>query len=123
MNIVLWIVQALVAILFGMASVMHGPGREQAMVQSNWIADTSPILLSLIAVVEFLGAVGVILPALTGIQRWLTPLAASGLALVMILAMGFHITRGEYPNIVFNLVLFALAAFVAYGRWVLSPLR
>ncbi len=63
-----------------------------------------------------------ILPTLTGILPWLTPLAASGLALIMLLAAGFHLVRREYPNIVFNLVLFALAAFVAYGRFVVVPL-
>jgi putative oxidoreductase len=122
MNIALWIAQALVAILFLMASVMHVPRREQAMAQSKWMADVAPALLIFIAIVEFLGAVGVIVPALTGILRWLTPLAAAGLALMMVLAMGFHAFRGEYPNMAFNFILFALAAFVAYGRWVLSPL-
>ena len=48
----------------------------------------------------------------------LTPLAATGLAIVMILAAVYHLTRREYPNIVFNLVLVALAAFVAYGRFI-----
>ena len=122
MNIALWIVQVIVAILFLMAGVMHGLRHEQAMAQAKWIADVAPALLIFIGVVEILGALGVILPALTGIQRWLTPLAASGLALMMVFAMGFHAVRGEYPNIAFTFILFALAAFVAYGRWVLRPL-
>ena len=50
------------------------------------------------------------------------PLAAVGLALIMVLAIGFHLTRREYPNIAANVVLLALAAFVAYGRFVVAPL-
>ena len=71
---------------------------------------------------ELLGGLGLLLPALTGILPWLTPLAAAGLALVMLLAMGFHATRRERPVIAFNTVLLLLAVFVAYGRFVSVPL-
>ncbi len=66
--------------------------------------------------------VGTILPALTGILPWLTSLAAVGLAITMLLAAGFHAMRREYRSIVFNVILLALTAFVAYGRWALAPL-
>lgn len=79
-------------------------------------------LLTFIGVAEILGGVGLIAPAATGILPWLTPLAAAALALVMLLARGFHAMRREYPNIVNNLVLLAVAAFVAYGRWMAAPL-
>ncbi len=88
----------------------------------KWPADVSPGLLTFTGVAEILGAIGLILPALTGILPWLTPLAALGLAVIMLLAAIFHLTRREYQNIVVNLVLLVLAAFVAYGRWVLVPL-
>jgi hypothetical protein len=68
------------------------------------------------------GGLGAILPAVTGIQPWLTPLAAALLALVMLLAFVFHIMRREYPNLAINSILFLLAVFVAYGRIVLLPL-
>jgi hypothetical protein len=61
------------------------------------------------------------LPAVTRIQTRLVPLAASGLVLVMIGAMMYHITRGEFTNLGFNLLLALLLAFVAYGRWKLVP--
>jgi VIT1/CCC1 family predicted Fe2+/Mn2+ transporter len=70
---------------------------------------------------ELLGGLGLLLPALTGTLPWLTPLAAAGLALIMLLAMGFHATRREAPAIVFNSILLVLAAFVAYGRFVVLP--
>jgi hypothetical protein len=75
----------------------------------------------LIGVAEILAGIGLALPTLTGILAWLTPLAAMGLIIVMVGAVIFHIPRKEYPNIVFNLVLLALAAFVAYGRFVVVP--
>lgn len=71
------------------------------------------------AIAESLAGVGLILPWITGILPWLTPLAAVGLVLVMIGAVIFHIPRKEYPNIVFNLILLVLAAFVAYQRFII----
>jgi hypothetical protein len=68
-----------------------------------------------------LGAVGLILPAVTGILTWLTPLAAALLALMTLLAVGFHVACREAPNVLAGLILFALAAFVSYGRWVIAP--
>jgi len=65
---------------------------------------------------------GLILPALTGVARWLTPLAALLLALLMAFAIVFHFPRREYPNIVFNAILGILVAAIAYGRFVASPL-
>jgi hypothetical protein len=62
------------------------------------------------------GAIGLILPLLTGILPWLTPVAAAGLVLTMLGAMATHIRRHENQMLVVNLVLLSLAAFVAYGR-------
>jgi hypothetical protein len=62
------------------------------------------------------GAVGLILPAVTKIATVLVPLAATGLAITMVLATVVHLRRGE-TRIVVNLVLLALAAFVAWGRF------
>lgn len=72
-------------------------------------------------VVEILGALGVILPRLTGILPVLTPLAAAGLALIMAIAISFHVRRKESSAIGLTALLFLMAAFVAYGRWFLVP--
>jgi uncharacterized membrane protein len=122
MNTALWIVQILLAITFLLAGVLHGFMQERAKVILGWPAQATRGQLLFIGVSEILGAAGLVLPALTGILPWLTPLAALGLDVLLILAAIFHFRRGEYPNIIFNLVLFALAAFVAYGRWALVPL-
>jgi hypothetical protein len=68
------------------------------------------------------GGVGLILPAMTGVKPKLTPLAAFGLTLVMILAAVFHIARGEYNFVPTNLVLGGVAAFIAYGRLFVRPI-
>ncbi|MFZ1267494.1 MAG: DoxX family protein, partial [Anaerolineae bacterium] len=70
-----------------------------------------------------LGGLGLILPGLTRIQTRLTPLAALGLAIVMVGAAAWHTTRGEFPNVIMNIVVAALMGFVAYGRWKLRPLK
>ena len=77
--------------------------------------------MRLIGSLEILGAIGLILPAVTGIWPWLTPVAAAGLALTMVGAMITHGRRGEYSSIAFNLVLLLLALFVVYGRFVIVP--
>ena len=71
-----------------------------------------------IGVCEFLGGAGLIVPAMTGVKPKVTPFAAFGLALVMILAAVFHIVRGEYNFVPINLVLGGVAAFIAYGLFV-----
>jgi hypothetical protein len=104
-----------------MAGVTHAFQYERAKAQFKWVADVPRSLVTFIGICEILGAIGLILPALTGILPWLIPLAGVGLALIMLLAAVFHLMRREYPNIATNLVLLALAAFVAYGRWMLAP--
>ncbi|GAA3467827.1 DoxX family protein [Nonomuraea roseola] len=86
-----------------------------------WYAAVPQSLIVFIGICEVLGGVGLILPAMTGVKPKLTPLAAVGLALTMILAAGFHIMRGEYALVPANLLLGGVAAFIAVGRWRLRP--
>jgi uncharacterized membrane protein YphA (DoxX/SURF4 family) len=124
MNIVLWIVQIVLGLAFIALGYNHGFNVEKAKTQQGmqWMGALPRGLMTFIGVAEILGGLGLILPAATGILPWLTPLAGAALALVLLLAAIFHLPRREYPNIVFNLVLLALAAFVAYGRWFIAPL-
>jgi len=122
MNILLWILQFLLGIYFILIGIMHfviPPGLPQAM---SWMYDLTPTLHWLSGTAEILGGLGLILPGLTRIKTWLTPLAALGLTLVMILALFYHLTRGETQNMGFNIMLAILSAFVAYGRWRIAPL-
>jgi uncharacterized membrane protein YphA (DoxX/SURF4 family) len=122
MNIALWISQVLLAIGFLFAGWMHAIRFQEAKKQMAWVRDVPEPLARLIGAAEILGALGLILPALTRILPWLTPLAASGLALLMILASAFHISRNEWRNLSSNLPLLALALFVAVGRFFIAPL-
>jgi uncharacterized membrane protein YphA (DoxX/SURF4 family) len=122
MNIALWISQVLLALGFLFAGWMHAIQLQEAKKRMAWVRDVPEPLARTIGAAEILGAIGLILPALTRILPWLTPLAASGLALLMILAVAFHISRNEWRNLSSNLPLLALALFVAVGRFFISPL-
>ena len=123
MKYALWIVQALLALAFLGAGFMKLATPVDQLAQSMvWVNDVPVWLVKFIGLAEVAGGLGLILPALTRIQPQLTPLAGAGLALDMIFAAIFHLSRGEFGFIVPNLVLLALAAFVAYGRWKLVPI-
>jgi uncharacterized membrane protein YphA (DoxX/SURF4 family) len=94
----------------------------QALQQVPWLSAVPQDLAIFIGIAEFLGGVGLILPAITGIKPKLTPFAAIGLTLVMTLAAVFHIARGEYIFVPINLVLGGVAAFIAYARLVVRPI-
>lgn len=122
MSILLWILQILLGIYFTLIGIMHFIVPPGLPVQMAWMYDLSPILHYISGSAEILGGLGLILPGVTRIKTVLTPLAALGLTVVMVLAMIYHLQRGETTNIPFNLVLAVLSAFVAYGRWKLAPL-
>jgi hypothetical protein len=84
---------------------------------SKWALDFSPGALRAIGALEFLGAVGLILPAALDIAPVLVPLAASGAALLFVGAVITRLRRGERATIVVDLVYLAMAAFVAWGRF------
>ena len=123
MKIALWIVQALLAVAFlGAGGLKAFTPIEGLAQQMAWVVDVSTQGIRFIGFAELAGALRLILPALTRILPWLTPLAAAGLVIDMLAATVFHLTRGEFGNIVPTLILLVLAAFVAYGRWKLVPI-
>lgn len=82
----------------------------------GWAEDFSPGLLKLTGAAEVAGAVGLTLPGAFGVATGLVPAAAIGLAFVMVGAILTHARRGQLPNLAVNLVLLALAVFVAVER-------
>ncbi len=124
MNIVLWVVQILLALAFLMAGAMKATQPiVKLAVRMKWVNAMKPSqLVRLIGILEVLAAIGLILPAVTGILPWLTPVAAIGLVLTMIGAMIVHIRLGEGSHIAPNIVLLLLAVFVVVGRFVVVPL-
>lgn len=119
MNVFLWVLQILLAVVFLGAGVMKLVRPKSALEpQMGWVADYSDGAVKGIGAVEVLAAVGLVLPWATGIAPVLTPLAALGLVLVMIGAAVVHGKRGEVvPFVIVNAVLLVLAAVVAWGRF------
>lgn len=119
MNIALWIVAGLLALLFLGAGAMKltQPKAKLAASGLSWTEDFSDNTVKAIGDLEALAGLGLILPAALGILPVLTPLAATGLVLVMIGAAITHVRRKEYPVIAANVVLLVAAAFVAWGRF------
>jgi uncharacterized membrane protein YphA (DoxX/SURF4 family) len=118
MNIVLWIVQGVLAAMFLMSGVTKSTQpREKLLPRLPWVEDFTTPVVRLIGGAELAAALGLILPAATGIATILTPLAATGLALIMALAATVHTRRKEPGAIAFNAVLLIAAVFVAWGRF------
>ena len=122
MNITLWLLQALTAITFGGHGFLLISGPQRMAERVPWVRALPAAFVRLLGLLEILGAIGVVVPAATGVLPSLTVAAAGGLVAMMLLAMLFHVTRREWPNIGLNFVLGALAFAVAYGRLVIEPL-
>jgi len=122
-RIALWTAQVLLAALFMMTGGMKVFLSPAEIVKA--VPDFAAVPLGLvrfIGIAEIAGAIGLILPAVTRIAPLLTPLAASGLAVVMILAALFHISRGEFAQLGLVIPLGAVATFVAWGRYKRAPI-
>lgn len=119
-NVLLWVIQGLLAALF----LFAGATKLMMPVEALTSQSTLPgAFLRFIGVVEVLGAIGLILPAATGIRRELTPLAAAGLVIIMLGATGLTIADGNVAPALIPLVVGILSAFVAYKRSALQTAR
>lgn len=120
MNIVLWLLQGLLAAQFA----YHGwfflapPPQFVELLNAQF-----PLWFRLfLGVAEVLAAVGLILPGVTRVAPWLTPLAGLGIMIVTASASVLHVLRGETSSAIITAVLFVIAALVAYLRWRVKPL-
>ena len=117
MNIALWIAAGTLAVLFLLAGLMKATQpKEKLSANMPWVEDFSSGQVKAIGIVEVLGAIGLIVPAATGIAPILTPLAAVGLVVTMLLAIVVHVRRNEKGVLPVNGTLLAVAAFVAVGH-------
>jgi uncharacterized membrane protein YphA (DoxX/SURF4 family) len=124
-RIALWVAQLLLAAEFAMAGyfkVFMPYAQLVKMAQEMHGAIVPEGLMHFIGVSELLGALGMILPALTRVQPKLTAWAAVGLGTIMVLASGLHLSRGEYGEVAMTLTLLAISAFVAWGRFKKAPI-
>ena len=121
-HVVLWVAQIALAALFLQAGYMKTFVPIAELSQVIPLAGDSPLLTRFIGVVELLGGLGLILPALVRILPTLTVAAAYGIATIMVLALFYHLFRAEYAAIGTNVVLGLLAVFVAWGRTAKAPI-
>lgn len=113
LSIVLWGVQGLLAVTFiwaGFMKLFH-PGS----LPFPWVKDNQTLVL-FTGILDLLGGIGIIFPAMLGIKPKLTIMAAYGIIILMVVACMFHISRGEAKDIGFNVVMALLAAFIIWGR-------
>jgi hypothetical protein len=118
LNIALWVAQALVGAMFLSGAFMKlGMPIPQLAKIMPWVQEVDPALVLFTGIVDGLGGIGILLPALARIQPRLTVYAAIGCAMLQVCAFVFHVSRGD-PSAASgtNVVLFLLATFVAWGR-------
>ena len=121
LRIGLWVVQVLLALVFAMSGGMKlAVPYEELLKQGPWVQSVPEGLVKFIGVAEVSGALGMVLPAATRIKPLLTPLAAAGFVVIMVLASGLHLSLGQPP--ILQVILGGLAAFVAWGRFRKAPI-
>jgi hypothetical protein len=119
MNRLLWVFQALLALLF-----LFAGGEKQVMSAAELTGQTvlPAALLRFVGVIEILGGLGLMLPGMLHIRTVLTPLAAAGLGIIMIGGVAVTIPTMGLATAALPFVTGAIALFVAYGRWRVAPL-
>ncbi len=123
LHVTLWVAQVLLAAAFLMAGAMKLTQPIAELGKSlPWVTAVPEGLVRFIGLAELAGALGLIVPSVTRIKPGLTVLAAYGLVLVMVLASGFHVTRGETAALPINVVLGGVALFIAWGRRSKAPI-
>lgn len=123
LHITLWIAQILLATtLIWSGSIKLFQSIEQLAAMWPWAGEVPVALVKFTGIVDLLGALGLVLPALLRIQPKFTPIAAIGIVVLMICAITFHILRGEGSNIGVNIIFALIAAFIAWGRLKKAPI-
>ena len=119
LNAVLWSVQGFLALFFLAAGAPKLIGR--GMERWTGFSDLPHPMVVFIGFTEVLGAAGLVLPMATGIVPWLTPLAAVGVGIIVLMATGFHLRADERVNALETGLWASIAAVIAIGRWDLVP--
>jgi len=121
MNIALWIVAGLLSVAYvgsgGLKVIMSKETIAATGPAAAWVEDYRPASIKAIGVLEVLGGLGLVLPPLVGVATDLVPLAALGLAMIMVGAAATRITRREYRLLVADLGYLVLIGFVVWGRF------
>jgi hypothetical protein len=120
LNIGLWIVQVSLLGIYASYGIYKTFFTEKAKEKMAWTNGRSDNFIRFVGIAELLGAIGVVLPMVTGFMPWVTVLAAVGLTLVQGFAIFTeHLPRQEYKFLPLNLYFAAMSVFVVIGRWAL----
>ena len=119
LNLVLWSVQVFLALFFLAAGAPKLIGR--GLERWTGFSELPRPMVVFIGLTEVLGAAGLVLPMATGIVPWLTPLAAVGVGIIVLMATGFHLRADERVNALETGLWASIAAVIAIGRWDLVP--
>ncbi len=123
MNRLLWALQWVFGIYWVTIGALHFVLPDGLPAQMSWMYDLSPTLHAVSGIFEILGGLGLILPAVTRRRTELVPLAALGLAIVMVGAMVWHVDHGSLATTgPLNAVIMAVMLFIAWGRSRRAPL-
>ncbi len=123
MNAVLWLLQIVLALAFlALGLLMLTQSRERLLRVAGWVEDFPQPVVTAIGVLELLGAVGVVLPGVLGVAGVVVPVAALGLAVLLVGAIATHLLRGEQDEVAAPVLLLVAAAAVAAGRLSAWPL-
>jgi hypothetical protein len=123
-NTLLWALQIILCVKLLSVAFSHGlrGGQPKMQEASRKFGAAAGPLHALTAIASLAVAAGLVAPAAAADLNGLAPLAAAALAAMMLVSTGLHIAAREHPNLPASLILCAMAAFVAYGRWALAPL-
>lgn len=121
MNILLWVLQILLALVFAAHGWLFLAPPPDIKVQMD--ANLPQWFQLFMGIAEVAAAIGLILPGLTRVKPFLVTWAAIGIIIVMVAATGYHAVRGEYSSSVITFILLLMAVFLAYGRTRLRPIR
>ncbi len=123
MNVLLWVLQILAALVYASSGVMKVFMFDRISVEVPSFGALPREAWMALGVIELVCVVGLIVPAALRRQPILTVIAAAILALESIVFVGVHAQYGETGSIIMSVVLGLVMAFIAYGRWVLKPIR
>ncbi|ACU85626.1 DoxX protein [Brachybacterium faecium DSM 4810] len=124
MDLLLWILAFALAAIFAASGVVKlATARDQQIDRTPYVEDFPQLVIRGIGALEILGAIGLLLPALTGVATVLVPMAAAGLSITMVLAALVHVRRGDGTAAALPSILLAiLSVFVAWSRFGPYPL-
>lgn len=111
------IIEGILATVFTLSGTIIYVFKDKLKTKLSWLTAYSPNMVLFICLSKIIGALGLILPIQFSFFLILTPIAALGLASIMVLAIAYHIRKKEYKDLPATIIFLALSLFVAYNRF------